>query len=202
MDMDKKRAVQVSKLLSFVLRHKPEYLGITLDSEGWTDIGTLIEKAHFDGQGFTRLELDHVVATCDKQRYAISEDGLRVRANQGHSTQTVEMTYAVKLPPEYLYHGTAERFMDSIRKEGIKPAGRHHVHLSETFDTAKSVGARHGKPVVLIIDALTMAKNGFVFYLSDNNVWLVDQVPVGHFVSNHEIAERINAQANGTHTSA
>jgi putative RNA 2'-phosphotransferase len=177
-----KQQAEISKFLSYVLRHQPEAIGVTLDAEGWTEIDVLIACANQSGQALTRALLQEVVETNDKKRFTISEDGLRIRAAQGHSTQSVAMTHVEKQPPEFLYHGTATRFLDSIREQGLLPGSRHYVHLSEDEQTAMAVGQRYGKPVVLKIEALRMQQQGFRFYLADNGVWLIDKVPVA-FIS-------------------
>ncbi|MBK4738298.1 RNA 2'-phosphotransferase [Noviherbaspirillum pedocola] len=170
---------RASKFLSYVLRHRPDAIGIALDREGWTDIASLIAAASKAGKQLDRRLIETVVANNDKKRFAISEDGLRIRAVQGHSTDRVDIRYVKKVPPEFLYHGTATRFLDAIRKEGLRPGSRQYVHLSQDVQTAVAVGQRHGKPVVLKIDALRMHREGFVFYLAENGVWLVLQVPWG-----------------------
>ena len=172
-----KQLTETSKFLSFILRHQPDAIGIELDPEGWADIAALITGAALAGRQLDRELIQQVVETSDKKRFAISEDGLRIRAVQGHSTESVAITYAEKVPPEFLYHGTATRFLESILKEGLKPGERHHVHLSEDVQTATAVGQRYGKPVVLKIEALRMHQQGFKFYQAENGVWLTVQVP-------------------------
>jgi putative RNA 2'-phosphotransferase len=171
-----KQDTEVSKFLSYVLRHEPQAIGLTLDQEGWADIGALIDGARQSGRLLDADLIRAVVASSDKKRFAISDDGLRIRAVQGHSTASVAITYAEKVPPEFLYHGTATRFLDSILKEGLKPGERQHVHLSEDVQTATTVGQRYGKPVVLKIEALRMHQQGFKFFQAENGVWLVCQV--------------------------
>jgi putative RNA 2'-phosphotransferase len=173
-----KRIVDTSKFLSFVLRHQPDAIGLTLDSEGWVDIGALIAAAQKDGRRIDRALVDDVVATNDKQRFAISPDGLRIRAVQGHSSAQVAIAYPEKVPPEFLYHGTASRFLVSIGKKGLIAGARHHVHLSQDARTAMQVGARHGMPVVLTVQAARMHAAGFKFYQADNGVWLTEHVPI------------------------
>jgi putative RNA 2'-phosphotransferase len=168
---------EVSKFLSYVLRHQPDAIGIALDLEGWTEISVLIAAAGNNGKQLDRDLILAVVATSDKKRFAISEDGLRIRAVQGHSTACVDISYVVKVPPELLYHGTATRFMESIRKEGLLPGSRQYVHLSQDEHTALAVGQRYGKPVVLKIKALLMHEQGFKFYQVENGVWLTPTVP-------------------------
>lgn len=161
-----------------MLRHQPDAIGIILDLEGWTDIAALIAAAANDGK---RLDLDliqAVVSTSDKKRFAISNDGLRIRAVQGHSTESVDINYIEKLPPEVLYHGTATRFMKSIQKDGLLHGSRQYVHLSQDEQTALSVGQRHGKPVVLKIKALLMHEQGLKFFRAENGVWLTLNVPI------------------------
>lgn len=166
-----------SKFLSYVLRHEPQAIGLTLDSEGWADIAALIEGARQAGTILNRDLIQQVMDTSDKKRFTISEDGLRIRAAQGHSTKTVAITYPEKVPTEFLYHGTAARFLESILKEGLRPGKRHHVHLTQDEQTAVAVGQRYGKPVVLKIEALRMHQQGFKFFLAENGVWLTDRVP-------------------------
>ena len=172
-----KHHTEISKFLSFVLRHKPEAIGLTLDAEGWAEIDLLIACANQSGQALTRPLLQEVVETSDKKRFTVSEDALRIRAAQGHSTQSVSIAHVEKRPPEFLYHGTATRFLDSIREQGLLPGSRHYVHLSEDEQTATAVGQRYGKPVVLKVKALLMAKQGFKFYKAENGVWLINKVP-------------------------
>jgi putative RNA 2'-phosphotransferase len=169
--------IEISKFLSFVLRHKPDAIGLTLDREGWVDIGTLLASAAVSGRHFNRATLQAVVEGSDKKRFSISEDGLHIRAAQGHSTNTVSLDHGERVPPETLLHGTATRFLASIRAEGLRPGSRHHVHLSVDATTATTVGRRHGQPVVLRIDAQRMHEQGFRFFVSDNDVWLTERVP-------------------------
>jgi putative RNA 2'-phosphotransferase len=175
------RAVRVSKFLSLVLRHQPEEIGLSLDQSGWASAPRLIEASRRRGFDFTLEELQNVVAGNGKKRFSLSEDGLWIRANQGHSIE-VELGLAPPAPPEILYHGTAERFLTSIKQQGLIKGKRHHVHLSADVDTAMKVGRRHGKPVVLGIEAGRMSQDGFIFYLSANGVWLTDRVPVQYLM--------------------
>ncbi|MGJ4952909.1 RNA 2'-phosphotransferase [Bradyrhizobium sp. HKCCYLS20291] len=169
-------AVRLSKFLSLVLRHQPDKIGLTLDAQGWTAIDALIARAAAAGTAFNRADLEHVVATSDKKRFTISEDGTRIRAAQGHSVG-VELGLTPCEPPAVLFHGTATRFVAAIMAEGLKPQSRQQVHLSSDETTAVSVGQRHGKPIVLRVDAAAMHRAGLRFYLADNGVWLTDLVP-------------------------
>lgn len=166
-----------SKFLSYVLRHEPQAIGLTLDGEGWADISALIDGAKRAGKTIDRDLIQHIVDTSDKKRFTISGDGLRIRAAQGHSTKTVAITYPEKVPPEFLYHGTATRFLESILKGGLRSGERHYVHLSQDEQTAITVGQRYGKPIILKIEALRMHQQGFKFFFADNGVWLTGQVP-------------------------
>ncbi|GAA2653418.1 RNA 2'-phosphotransferase [Streptomyces vastus] len=169
-----RRTVKVSKYLSKHLRHQPEQIGLTLDEGGWVEIETLMAAAAAHGFRFTRAELDQVVATNDKRRFAI--EGTRIRASQGHSVE-VDLGLAPATPPAYLYHGTVARSLDAIRAEGLRPMNRHDVHLSADRETATRVGARRGRPVVLAVDAAAMHRDGHVFRVSANGVWLTTAVP-------------------------
>lgn len=176
---------ETSKFLSYVLRHEPQAIGLALDTEGWADINELISCANKSGKAIDRDLIQRVVDTSDKKRFSISEDGLRIRAAQGHSTASVAITYPEKVPPEFLYHGTATRFLEAIKKEGLKPQERQYVHLSEDEQTAIAVGQRYGKPVVLKIEALRMYQQGFKFFQAENGVWLTDKVNA-NFLINHQ----------------
>lgn len=177
---------ETSKFLSFVLRHQPDAIGITLDLEGWTDIAALIAAAAKNGKQLDSDLIQAVMTTSDKKRFAVSDDGLRIRAVQGHSTETVDINYVEQVPPEFLYHGTATRFLETIRKEGLLPGLRQYVHLSQDEKTAFAVGQRHGKPVVLKIAALRMHHQGFKFYQAENSVWLVNDVPAEQLISSNQ----------------
>jgi putative RNA 2'-phosphotransferase len=163
--------VRVSKRLSYVLRHQPGSVGLTLDDAGWVGVDALLAALHL-----TRAELEHVVATNDKQRFAFDDTGTRIRASQGHS-RPVELGYRPEQPPDVLFHGTVERFLPAILAEGLVPGRRHAVHLSPDAVTARSVGGRRGRPVVLRVDAAGMAAAGHTFTRSANGVWLTDTVP-------------------------
>ena len=174
--MDDKRRVSLSKLLSLVLRHRPERVGIRLDAHGWVDVDSLLDALRNDGTAISKEDLDEVVATSSKQRFAFSPDGTRIRANQGHSVD-VDLAYEPRSPPGRLFHGTPTHRVAAIRASGLLKMQRHHVHLSSDAQTAAAVGARRGRAVVLTVDAQRMATDGHVFYCSTNGVWLVDAVP-------------------------
>lgn len=167
---------QMSKFLSFVLRHEPQAIGLALDESGWADVGELIDKAAKAGRHYTPELIAEIVATSDKKRFTLSEDGTRIRAAQGHSVE-VDLGLPPIVPPALLYHGTATRFLVSIREQGLRPGSRQQVHLSGDLETARKVGMRHGSPVVLVVKAGEMHAAGFAFYRADNGVWLTDHVP-------------------------
>ncbi len=169
-----RRLIKTSKFLSFVLRHKPEAIGISLDEEGWVSIRELLKACASSGRPITLDELNAVVEDNDKQRFVIR--GSRIRANQGHSIP-IKLGLEPREPPNLLFHGTTKRLMPSIREFGLMKMKRQHVHLSPDEQTAIKVGRRHGKPVVLLIDSSAMHSSGLPFYLSDNGVWLTDAVP-------------------------
>jgi putative RNA 2'-phosphotransferase len=170
------RLVSSSKFLSLILRHKPEEIGLKLDASGWADIDELITLATAKGKSLTRSLIEEIVVTNDKKRFIISEDGTRIRANQGHSI-SVELDLPARQPPAVLFHGTATRFLASIENQGLLKGNRQHVHLSSDEATAVKVGQRHGRPIVLRIAAMEMHDAGYVFYLSENVVWLTEHVP-------------------------
>lgn len=167
---------RASKFLSLVLRHQPEKIGLTLDREGWVEVSRLLDALAAHGLNLTPHELQEIVRTNDKQRFSLSPDNLFIRANQGHSVE-VELGYEPATPPPVLYHGTAERFLSSIKERGLSKGRRHHVHLSEQPETAANVGRRYGKPVVLRIACDEMHAEGHLFFRAANGVWLTEHVP-------------------------
>lgn len=176
-----KNDIQFSKFLSLVLRHKPEEIGIRLDPAGWVPVSELLEALTSHGRGTSVERLRRIVQSSDKQRFAFSEDGRFIRANQGHSVE-VELGHSESVPPETLYHGTAEKSVEAIRRQGLHKRQRHHVHLSPTAQTAAAVGSRHGRLVLLEVRAGDMHRAGHVFFRTPNNVWLTDHVPPEYLV--------------------
>jgi len=174
--MNDQRKTRLSKRLSYVLRHAPQSVGVTLDAAGWTAIDGLLSALAASGAEMTREELSVVVATSAKQRFALSDDGLRIRASQGHSVE-VELGYEAADPPSTLFHGTHGNAVASIVATGLEPRGRHHVHLSADTKTAREVGARRGRPVIFAVDAAAMTADGALFFVSANGVWLTAAVP-------------------------
>ena len=177
------REVQISKFLSLVLRHKPETIGIQLDTNGWTDVDLLIKKSNAYGVKLDKEILAHIVETNSKKRFAFNETLGKIRASQGHSVE-IELGYTNQKPPEILYHGTGEKSVQLILKTGLVKRNRQHVHLSSDIETAVKVGQRHGKPFVFNVLAEQMYNDKFEFYLSDNGVWLTDNVPVKYLRQN------------------
>jgi putative RNA 2'-phosphotransferase len=171
-----KRLVKISKFMSLVLRHKPETIGITLDSNGWVSVDELLAAVNTNGPNITREMLDEVVAKNDKKRFSYSDDGKRIRASQGHSVE-VDLDLTPVVPPAVLYHGTVQKNMESIEQNGLDRMNRQYVHLSGDIETAGKVGQRRGRPVILVIDAEKMHQDGHLFYLSQNGVWLTRSVP-------------------------
>ncbi|MEA3207406.1 MAG: putative 2-phosphotransferase [Chthoniobacter sp.] len=175
--MNEKQRTRTSKFLSLVLRHEPQRIGLELDLNGWAEVEALLAACRQHGTPIERAELEEVVATNEKKRFAFSGDGRKIRASQGHSIE-VSLGYASQVPPQRLFHGTATRFLASIRAEGLRKGERHHVHLSADEETAREVGQRHGRPAVLVVKAEAMLALGSSFFLSENGVWLTDHVPV------------------------
>jgi putative RNA 2'-phosphotransferase len=171
--------ISISKFISLVLRHQPHKYGLALDEHGWAQIDDLIDAAERAGVPLTHALLEEVVAHNDKQRFAISDDGRAIRARQGHSL-SIDLGLVALEPPPQLYHGTAERFLASIRGQGLLRRSRQHVHLSPDAATALKVGQRHGKPIVLTVQSGAMHADGYRFYRSENGVWLVDSVAVAY----------------------
>ncbi|MDB6132350.1 MAG: phosphotransferase KptA/Tpt1 [Verrucomicrobiales bacterium] len=174
--MNSERSTRISKFLSLVLRHQPETAHVQLDKAGWVEVQALLAGCAKARRPISKSDLEHVVETNAKKRFEFSADGRNIRASQGHSV-AVELDYTPQEPPEMLYHGTATRFLDSIHAHGLRRMQRHHVHLSAETQVTLQVGARHGKPVLLTIQAGAMHRAGHVFYRSTNGVWLVERVP-------------------------
>lgn len=172
-----KAVTEKSKYISFVLRHGAKEVGVAIDSQGWVLVADLMAVAARDKKTFTREELDFIVENNNKKRFTYSADGLSIRASQGHSSESVDITFEPKEPPKSLFHGTTVAFVDGIMAEGLKKMNRHHVHLSLSIETAINVGSRHGKVAMLQVNAAQMHKDGFLFYCSENDVWLTDNVP-------------------------
>jgi putative RNA 2'-phosphotransferase len=175
--MDEKRKVRISKFLSLILRHNPKAVGLSLDENGWARVDELLAACAARGRAFTRGELETVVAENDKKRFAFDEAGAKIRARQGHSLK-VALDLEEKEPPPVLYHGTSERNARAILEKGLLKMRRHHVHLSPDTETAQKVGERRGgRTAIFSIDAARMREAGFKFYISENGVWLADEVP-------------------------
>ncbi len=174
--MNEKELKKKSKFLSLVLRHQPEAIGIELDESGWVGVQDLLDGMNRNGKGISSETLEQLVSTSDKQRFAFSDDKRRIRANQGHSVN-VELGYQAATPPDRLYHGTPAQYVDAISREGLKKMNRHHVHLHLDTSVASSVGQRRGKPVLLAVQSGAMQAAGFEFFVTPNDVWLVDNVP-------------------------
>lgn len=174
--MNSRQLVRTSKLLSRVLRHAPEHIGITLDRAGWVAVDDLLAALARSGKPLSRTELEEVVATDDKQRFAFSEDGGRIRASQGHSIE-IDLGLKPVAPPELLFHGTVAKAVAAILASGLTPQTRQYVHLSPDVETARKVGSRRGKPVILRVAAGHMHQERHVFYRSANGVWLTSAVP-------------------------
>lgn len=177
--------VRLGRFLSLVLRHNPSAAGITLDAHGWADVSELLSGVERTGRQINMDTLERIVRENNKRRYAFNEDHTKIRANQGHSIP-VNVELKEGKPPQRLYHGTAERFLPSIRREGIQKRKRQFVHLSADFQTAVEVGRRHGTPTVIVIDAEAMARDGAIFYLSENGVWLCDHVATEYFLDSNQ----------------
>jgi putative RNA 2'-phosphotransferase len=165
-----------SKFMSLVLRHNPGLIGITLDAAGWVSLPELIAQAKAHGHHLSDALVREVTSSCNKQRFALSDDGQRIRANQGHSIE-VNLELPPQVPPAHLFHGTARRALAAIEQQGLTKRNRHHVHLTTDLNVARSVGQRYGQVVLLKVNAACMHADGHVFYVSANGVWLTDAVP-------------------------
>lgn len=178
--MDAKAKKKISKFISYVLRHHPELINLELDTQGWANTQELIDKATRGDHLLTFEMLEEVVETNDKKRFSFNEDKSKIRANQGHSILNIDLQMQAQTPPKILYHGTVAKFVDSIKEQGLIKGERQYVHLSLDIETAKNVGSRRGKPIVLEIRSGEMQDDGFQFFLSENGVWLTDHVPANY----------------------
>ena len=177
--MNKERE-NLSKFISLILRHKPETIGISLDTYGWANVDELLDGINSsNNHKIDREILEDIVNNDSKQRYSFNENKTKIRANQGHSIK-VDVELKEVIPPDILYHGTATRFINSIELSGLKSMSRLHVHLSKDYETAINVGKRHGEPIVLEIDAKRMHDDNYKFYLSDNGVYLTEFIPTNY----------------------
>jgi len=174
--MNKNRELKISKFLSYVLRHKPESIGLTLNNNGWASVAEILKNRQLH---FSLEDLKFVVENNEKNRFSLNEDLSLIKANQGHSV-SIKLEFQKIIPPDILYHGTAQHFLASIQEKGLDKRKRHHVHLSIDIKTASNVGKRHGKLIILAIDAKKMHQDGYQFYISDNNVYLVEEVPANY----------------------
>jgi len=177
-----KDLTKASKYIALLLRHKPEEGDLTLDKEGYCLTNDLVKALKRKFIWFTLEDLKDIVASDEKGRYSFNETKSKIRANQGHSTTQVDITFKEVTPPDILYHGTATRFLDDIYREGLKPMSRQYVHLSKDTETATKVGSRHGNLYIINIDAKKMYEDGYKFYLSDNGVYLTKAVPTKYFM--------------------
>lgn len=166
----------MSKFISLILRHHPETIGIQLDVHGWANVDELLHGINESGRHIDMEMLERIVQNNNKKRYSFNEDKTKIRANQGHSIK-VDVQMKEMIPLQELYHGTSERFLDSIKEKGILKMSRQYVHLSSDVETATMVGKRHGNPVVLVIDTKQMSEDGYTFWLSDNGVWQSEDIP-------------------------
>lgn len=174
--MNDNQKKHISKFLSLILRHQPEIIQLQLDENGWADVDELISKSAKNGNAFSFEELEEVVITNDKQRFAFNEDYSKIRASQGHSIN-ITLDLPAQEPPEFLYHGTIAKYLPPIREKGLQKMNRQYLHLSRDKQTAEKVGSRRGIPVILNVHSGQMHRDGHPFYLSDNGVWLTDHVP-------------------------
>jgi len=174
--MNSDEKTKISKFLSMILRHRPYRINIILDDNGWAPVSELLQNMQNTRYNLTFEELKEIVDTNDKKRFAFNDDFSKIRASQGHSVK-IDLELKAVEPPFILYHGTAAKFVADILEQGLKKMNRQHVHLSKDTETAAKVGARHGKPVILKIEARGMSADGYKFYCSDNGVWLTDDIP-------------------------
>ena len=176
-----KDLVKASKYIALLLRHKPEEGDLNLDKEGYCPTVDLIRALKRKFNWFTLNDLYDIVNSDEKGRYSFNDNKTKIRANQGHSTNQVNITFKEVTPPDILYHGTATRFLNDIYREGLKPMSRQYVHLSKDIETATKVGSRHGNLYILEIDCKKMVEDGYKFYISENNVYLTKSVPRKYF---------------------
>lgn len=177
-----KEYIRLSRKLSLYLRHKPELIDLSIDTQGWCFVDELISKMQMKKQNINKNILDYIVENNDKKRFAFSNDKKKIRASQGHTIKHVSITYDEIIPPDILYHGTPTKNINSIKNNGLLKQKRHHVHLSKDIETAKKVGSRRGKSCVFLIDSIRMHKDGHKFFISDNDVYLTEYVSAKYLI--------------------
>ena len=173
-----KRLIDVSKIISYALRHRPDEFGLSLDKEGWVDFEVFCRAlASYKHPVYVDKEtIEKIIAESDKKRFELT-DG-KIRATYGHSIDAKKKKKK-SIPPNILFHGTSHKAYDLIRKEGLKPMNRQYVHLSVDAATARKVGSRHDRnPVILAINSSKMYSDGFKFFHSTNDgTWMCESVP-------------------------
>ena len=176
----------VSKYMSLILRHKPEVAGITLDEHGWANTEELLAALKKKYPGFGRTHLMFIVDYDEKKRYSFGDGMKKIRANQGHSIP-VDLELQTRVPPSWLYHGSALKYEKAIMEQGLIPKSRQYVHLSNDVETAIKVGTRHGSPMIFRVNTKQMFEDGYEFFLSENRVWLTKEVPVRYLTRLYEL---------------
>lgn len=158
-----------SRKLAYLLRHD---CGYRYETGGWRFVSDLI-----DNHSFTSEEIEAIVSTDAKGRFELNRDKTKVRALYGHSVE-IELMLHSQCPPEFLYHGTASKYISSIMHCGLLPKARLYVHLTEDIKVAAMTGSRHGEPIVLKMLSNLMYSDGYIFHRLDNGVWLTKEVPI------------------------
>ena len=179
----RKNEQEFSKFLSFILRHHPEEIGLSLEENGWINTSELIDAINNHESSKWEIDksiLEQIVSSDNKQRYSFNSSKTKIRANQGHSIKGLVMNFKeVTTPPEYLYHGTSKKNFELIKNSrSILPMSRQMVHLSGDIETATKVGKRHGELVILQINTSKLLSDKHKIYISENGVYLVDEVPL------------------------
>lgn len=175
--------------MSLILRHKPESIGIRLDEHGWANVEELIAGIAKTYE-FNMEILEEIVRTDEKQRYSFNDDKTLIRANQGHSI-LIDVELEAIEPPMELWHGTGEKYVDSIDRQGLIPKSRLYVHLSKDIDTAIKVGRRHGRPVLYLVKSGDMHQDGYQFFQSKNGVSLTKEVSVKYLIKQRTMLYRL-----------
>ena len=170
---------RLSKFLSLVLRHRPDDFDIALDSNGFTDADALfaVVKSKYKGK-YSYEDVVRVTTTPaqdGKMRFELV-DG-RIRARYGHNKRVEAIAYQPVTPPEILYHGTPQTAVAAIRREGLSAQQRQYVHMATTVERATSVGARHGKPILLKVRARVAHEAGVAFFQADDEHYLTQSLP-------------------------
>lgn len=186
-----KNKKEISKLVSYWLRHNPADADLFVDDFGWVNMADLLNSLKLRGHEFSSEDLLKLNLGFDKVRWEIDLEKNKIRATHGHSFRVL-LNEKIETPPQILYHGSFISSFGSILIDGLKPMNRQFVHLSSNVETALEVAKRHGRPMIITVDSESFNKDGGIFYKTSENVWLTSMVPPGYLA--FEPWQTVNAE--------